>query len=323
MTAPVELLAPAEANNRNDEWHQLRRAGITASEIAVVLGISPYDSPFSLYWAKANDWRWDGNDLTATGAHLEDAIAHWWWDTHRAERRFCQPSGLYAHPDRPWQLATPDRLVIGGEWPDGQPSALLECKWVAHSWDGWGEQGTDEIPVYYRAQCLWQLDVLGVNEVHVAALGPTGFRAYRVERDEDDLALMRKAGEEFHRRLTENDPPDLDGHTATLGTLKRLHPSVGEGDVQISHTLADEYRKARADRKDAEARLDVCEAQLRNALGSDYHRVVCGDERVATRSVFTTRRIDSAALRERYPEVAAECTTESTVDKLTPARSKQ
>jgi putative phage-type endonuclease len=325
----VELLPPAEAVHGNERWYEVRRQGITASEIAAVLGISRWESPFSLYWRKVNDWRTDDNEFTSAGRHLEDAIAQWWWsDVSRKAGggRFLwiRKAGLYAHPDRPWQLATPDALLVGDnlDWDTPRPVALLECKWVAYSWDGWGEQGTDEIPVYYRAQCLWQADVLGVDEVHVAALGPGGFRAYVVRRDEDDLALMRKAGEEFHRRLAEQDPPPLDSHQATLTTLKRLHPSVGEGEVEISHALADTYRRARADKKDAEERLSMCEAHLRAALGSDYHRAVCGDERVASRSVFTVRRIDAAAVRERYPEVAAECTTESLIDKLTPARSK-
>jgi putative phage-type endonuclease len=344
MTA-LELLPPSEAVHGNDRWYEIRRTGITASEIAIVLGISPYGSPFSLYWQKVNDWRWDGNEFTSAGRHLEDAIADWWMATQDPlENMAAARSGLYAHEERPWQLATPDRLLhpvcpccadgmcgcgLYGNCSEclntglgGPAYALLECKWVAYSWDGWGEAGTDEIPVYYRAQCLWQADALGVDEVHVAALGPGGFRAYVVRRDEADLEVMRAAGAAFAKRLEAGDPPDLDGHSATLTTLKRLHPSAGEGDVEVSADLAGEYRRARADKKDAEARLDVCEAHLRAALGSDYHRAVCGGERVASRSVYTARRIDAAAVRERHPEVAAECTTESVIDKLTPARSK-
>jgi putative phage-type endonuclease len=77
MTA-VELLPPSEAVPANERWHELRRAGITASEIAVVMGLSPYDSPFNLYWSKVNDWQWEGNEFTRAGQHLEDAIAQWW-----------------------------------------------------------------------------------------------------------------------------------------------------------------------------------------------------------------------------------------------------
>lgn len=341
MTA-VELLPPGEATPENPEWHELRRTGITASEIAAVMGISPWESPFSCYWRKVNGWQWDGNEYTATGRRLEPVIADWWASEY-LEYVIC-PAGLFASAERPWQLATPDRLVHppcscctddyctcnvdGNCWEcqntglGGPAHALLECKWVAHSWDGWGEQGTDDIPVYYRAQCLWQADVMGVDEVHVAALGPGGFRAYVVRRDEADLALMRKAGEEFHRRLTEGDPPPLDSHSATLTTLKRLHPTVGEGDVEVSADLAEGYRNARAEKKAFEQYIARCEAEIRAALGSTYARAVHNGRTVASRSVFEQQRIDAARLRKEQPDIAAEYTVTTTVDRLNPGRAE-
>lgn len=319
MTA-VELLPPSEAVHGNDRWYEVRRAGVTASEIAIVLGISPYGSPFSLYWQKVHDWRDDGNVFTSAGRHLEDAIASWW--AANASPFYGGVSmgeaGLYANSDRPWQLATPDRLLwappfTSPETDEVQPDALLECKWVAYSWDGWGEPGTDEVPVYYRAQALWQLDVLGVDEVHFAVLGPGGFRAYLVRREEDDLAVMRAVGAAFIRQLEDREPPDIDGHSATIAALRKLHPSVGEGDVEVSVELAEAYRQARADKKDAEARVDECEAQIRAALGSEFNRAVVGKKLVASRSIYEQSG-DSAeltALEDDWP----------VVDRLNPGRS--
>lgn len=345
MTAAVELLPPAEATPDSERWHELRRAGITASEIAAVLGISPWQSAFGLYWAKANGWRTDDNEIMSTGRHLEDAIADWWMaEQDPLENLVAARAGLYAHPDRPYQLATPDRLIhevcpccsdgrcscgLYGNCSDcrntglgGPAHALLECKWVAYSWDGWGEPGTDAVPVYYRAQCLWQLDVLGVDEVHVAALGPGGFRAYGpIRRDEKDLRVMRAAGAAFHARLQAGDPPDIDGHTATVAALKKLHPSVGDGPVEVPVVLAEGYRRARALRKAADGHVDRYEARLRAALGDTYARAECGGRLVASRSVYDTARIDVTALRKDLPEVAEQYTAKSTTDRLNPGRA--
>jgi len=334
---PATELLPPGTGPHDERWHELRRQGVTASEIAAVMGISPYESPFSLYWRKVNDWQWEGNEYTATGQHLEASIADWWQRTFSPDHPVIHTAGLYAHAERPWQLATPDRLMcdpqmhdnpfpddpsFGYEHPNFNVMGLLECKWVAHSWDGWGEQGTDDIPVHYRAQCLWQLDVMGVDEVHVAALGPGGFRSYLVRRDEADLALMRAAGAEFYRRLVEQDPPLLDSHTATLGALKRLYPAVGEGSVEVNPQLLEDYREARAARANAEGWVAAVEAQIRSVLGGQYQRAVSNGLLVASRSIFEQRRIDSKRLREEQPEIAAAYTTTTTVDKLTPGRAK-
>jgi len=339
MPEPIELLAPAETGPDNPRWHELRRAGVTASEIAAVMGLSPWDSPFSLYWKKLNGWDTEGTDIMSAGRYVEPSAADWWIaENDPLENLVLRPAGLYAHPDRPWQLATPDRLIHmlcsccdgaaagSGCFPgygceccrntgiDGPAHALLECKWVAYSWDGWGEPGTDDIPVYYRAQGLWQADVLGVDEVHFAVLGPGGFRAYGpIRRDEKDLRIMRAAGAEFHARLESGDAPDLDGHSATLAALSRLHPLVGEGDVEVSVELAEAYRRARALRKRADAVVDRCEARIREALGSEFNRAVVGKKLVASRSVYDQSG-DSAeltALDGDWP----------VVDRLNPGRS--
>ena len=332
----IELLPPGTGPH-DPAWHEKRRAGVTASEIAAVMGLSKWASPFSLYWQKVNGWTTETNDDMSTGTFLEDTIADWWL-THGdpLENLADGLAGLYAHPDRPWQLATPDRLLYlpcdlcdgtGGAGLDPCADcmmagyrgddlvALVECKWVAYSWDGWGEPGTDEIPVYYRAQVLWQADVLGVKTVYVAALGPGGFRCYVVhvdERAEEDLRVMRAAGQDFVRRLEEGDAPDLDSHSATVGALVRLHPQAGAGDVEVSLELAERYRLARLDRKAAEERVALCEVEIRAALGDEFNRAVRGKRLVASRSIYRQSG-DSAELTSLEDEWPV-------VDRLTPGQ---
>lgn len=312
MPEPIELLPPAETGPDNPRWHELRRAGVTASEIAAVMGLSPWESPFSLYWRKVNGWDTADNTYMSDGRHLEAPIANWWWHSAGADERYgaMLAAGLYAHPDRPWQLATPDRLLHARASTSpfyGPTSALLEVKWVAApSWDGWGEPGTDDVPVYYRAQGLWQADVLGVDVVHFAVLGPGGFRTYVVRRDEKDLRVMRSAGATFHAQLESGDPPDLDSHTATISALKRLHPGVGDEQLDVSVELAEGYRRARALKKRAERLTDAYEARIRAALGETYGRAVCNGKSVASRSVFERKGFEVKP---------------TTIDKITPGRA--
>lgn len=348
MTA-VQVLDAATVAARSDVWLDARRAGVSASEIAAVLGISPWESPFSLYWRKVNDWEIEPSDEMRAGLILEPAIAEWWAaECDPLQNLTVRPAGLFAAEARPWQLATPDRLVhmvcpacdgtllLGdldgaGVGPcscldgtdGGPPLAVLECKWVPFSWDGWGEPGTDEIPVYYRAQVLWQLDVLDLDEAYLAALGPDGFRGYQVRRDETDLTVMRRAGAAFMARLAAGDAPDVDSHAATIRVLKQLHPDVEDIDVPISDALAVEYAAARDALDEAKQRKSLAEAGIRAAIGSGRRAVLADGTRVATRSVYVQRRVDVAALRADLPEVADKYSVQSIVDKLVPATRRK
>src|SRR5215213_7291573 len=88
----------------SSEW--LRE--LTASKVAAVLGLSPWDSPFSLWYAMAT-----GVDLqrpTAAmerGHYLEPAICAWLADRFELATR---PGGCWRNHERPWQVASPDRL---------------------------------------------------------------------------------------------------------------------------------------------------------------------------------------------------------------------
>jgi len=332
VSAFVQLLAPAEAGPHNPTWHALRRQGITASEIAAVLGISPWESPFSLYWRKVNDWGTDDNPEMSAGRRAERVIADWYTeraDPNESDLIHVVPAGLYRSTTRPWQMATPDRLICppcsvcadlseveswvcmacSGTGIDRyRPMALLECKYLVAGWDGWGDEHTDEVPVHYRAQALWQADTLGVDEVHIAAWHGADLRIYviRIADDEAraDLHVMRDAGREFLLRIHDGEPPDIDQHAATLRTLKALHPTIDDRDQEIPAAIAAGYLLAHAAKAAAQSELDLWEARLRAAMG-DARRAVCAGQTIATRSIF-----DRAA-----HEVSA-----GTVDRLTAAR---
>lgn len=308
-------------------WLAARRAGIGASEIAAVLGLSPYDSPFSLYWKKVNGWETEDNEDMEAGRRLETAIADWAADRiDPNENLVVHPAGLYGSAERPWQLATPDRLICDPqlhddpfpddptyehEHPTCNVLAVLECK-APYSWDGFGEDGTDEIPVYFRCQLLQQMDVLDVAEGYLAAYCNHQLRVYRLRADAKDQAVMRTAGAAFWQRVIDGDAPGVDEHSATASTLRRLHPSVEDIDVDIPVDLAEGYRRARALRARIEKTVDRYEALLRDRIG-DGRRAMCNGKLVASRSVYDQSgdTAELGALDGDWP----------TVNRLNPGRS--
>ena len=309
------------------EWLEARRQGITASEIAAVMGLSPasQDGPYALYHRKTGTLPpIEDNDAMERGRVLEPYIAEKF--AQRRPEFIVDGDGrsLYAHPDRPWQMATPDRVVndirldmLPGTdevFEEYEPYAVLETKSDASFGDQWGEDGTDEIPVHYRCQGLWQMDVMGVSTAFVACLfiQTWKIRVYELTMDDAavaDLKLMREEARDFLDRIDLQEPPDVDWRPATASALKHLHPSVQDVDVPVKRKPIIAYRAAVKAYKAADLRKKLAENRLRLLLG-DGHRIT--DERTG----------EVIARRDVYP-VKEHVRKATTVDKLVPVKSKE
>lgn len=257
-----------------DQWHAARANGIGGSEIAAVLGLSPYESRFSLWHRKKG-----------LIGPVEESEEMYWGKEHEPAicRRFARDhpefdvtvAPTYAHPERPWQIANPDRHA----GPD-----LFEAK-TARDDTGWGKEGTSEIPVHYRAQCLHYMDVTGARRCWVGVLiAGSEYREYVVEYDEAEAQLLRDAGARFMDDLARDVRPDIDGHSATYQAIREIPEGLDPVDVEIDTVLRDRFHAAQDAAWAAEDELTACKGELLDAIGTGQ-RAVCERARVATRTV--------------------------------------
>lgn len=281
------------------DWHAARAAGIGGSEIAAVLGISPYESRFSLWHRKQG-----------LIAPVEESEEMFWGKEHEPAicRRFAtlhpewfvRGSFTYAAAERPWQIANPDRNL----WPtdshidDRVPAAVLEAK-TAREDRGWGKAGTDDIPVHYRAQCLWYMDVTGARRCHVAVLiAGSEYREYAVDYDQAEADLMREAAAEFMRTLAAGERPDIDGHSATYQAIKALPEGQDDIDTEVSTADRDRYFAALDASKAADEEKRAAAGFLLDQIGTG-RRAVCERRTVATRTVRDGRTFSLQPARNR------------------------
>ncbi|MGW5175848.1 YqaJ viral recombinase family nuclease [Streptomyces sp. NPDC004082] len=257
-----------------DQWHGARADGIGGSEIAAVVGLSPHESRFSLWHRKKG-----------LIGPVEESEEMYWGKEHEPAicRRFARehpeldvtPAPTYCHPDRPWQVANPDRHA----GPD-----LFEAK-TARDDTGWGKEGTSEIPVHYRAQCLHYMDVTGARRCWVGVLiAGSEYREYAVDYDEDEARILREAGARFMDDLAHDVRPDIDGHSATYQALREIPDGLDPVDVEIDTVLRDRFYAAQDTFWAAEDELTTCKGLLLDAIGTGQ-RAVCERARVATRTV--------------------------------------
>jgi putative phage-type endonuclease len=248
-----------------DEWLKL----VTASKVPAILGLSPWESPFSLYHrmngtAPAKE----ATPQTERGHYLEPAIVQWWSDQH-PEFDVTPTPGLYFAKENARHAASPDAALRLVPARNPRIEGVLEVKTAARA-DEWGSPGTDEIPIYYRAQVLWQAYVLDVPRVHVAVLtGGLEFREYVVERDEADLAVIHEAVAVFLTSLDAGTPPDLDSSAATYEVMRQLHPDIDRDlDVDVEPEIAQGWLDARTALAEAEAATRFYGSALMDELGN-------------------------------------------------------
>lgn len=322
----MAVLAPAV--DERAEWLAWRRHGVGGSDVAAILGISPWASPWSV-WADKLALVPDQhpNEVMEAGHWLELAVGPWF--ENRTGLRVVAQQDRRVHPDHPVHRATIDGEVYDGVLalvrgdsvlgPGAVPLGGLEIK-TAGPGRRW-----DEIPAHYQAQGQWQMHVCGWERVWFAVLMGRRLDVIELARDQADIDFMVDAVDRFWTGHVETgDPPPTDGHDATLRALALIYPehtpdeSVPIDDLAGVHAA---WLQAKADRKAAEARERTHQAALAAALGTAEEGTVDG-QRVVSWRTQKRRALDQQALATRMPRLTKRFTATTDVRVMRPHKPK-
>jgi putative phage-type endonuclease len=267
---PISPLVPG-----SKAWY----AKMSASKVAAVLGLSPYDSRFSLFFRMNGTVEPEPQtDEQSRGHYLEPAVCRWFADQHPDFD--IEPGGCWQHRDASWYTASPDRLVAVKGSKDYV--AGFDAKTCSDD-DGYGKPGTDEVPAHVRAQAMSQMDVVGTRRTYVAVLSAyLEFREYVIDYDETEAAFIRAECAQFMDDLANGVRPNLDEHTETYQTIRKLNPGIEDVDVEIPGDVAVAYVGAKADLTKAEAAMQYQTSVVADLLG-EGRRARFLDHTIATR----------------------------------------
>lgn len=195
-----------------------RAAGISATDVGAILGVSPYKSAVTVWQERRGEIPPSPDtERSRRGEQLEPLIREDYAARHNVhvERR-----GTLSHPERPWMLATPDGLAYAGG--GAEPTNGLEIKThtvrLRHLY---GAPGTDEVPLYELCQCAWGMAVTGLPRWDLVACIDLQDIEYVIDRDDELIGGMIEKAERF---LVDNVrggvPPGPDGSEAYSEWLK-------------------------------------------------------------------------------------------------------
>lgn len=246
------------------EWDGLRSRGLGGSEIAAVVGLSPWQSRFSLWHLKRGTLpKQEVNAGMRWGTLLEPIIC----DYYASQQDLVDvlPASTYRHHEREWQIANPDRMLSDDETGI---FGILEVK-TASAFDAheWG-RGPEDIPPYYRCQALWYLDALELSVCRFAVLiGGSDYREYEIAYNAEEAKWLRDQGEEFWHSVTSGEAPGLDGSDATYEAVRKLHPEINGETVEIDPALHEWFQSTKKAAEAAQTEHVCAKATLLDAMG--------------------------------------------------------
>ena len=266
---PVEVVDTA--NIEEKDWLAYRRTGIGGSDVAAIMGVSPFTTARDLYYDKReiHPMLLDSKNWIAkkVGRLLEDLVAEIF--TFKTGYKVFKIKKMFRHPLHDFMLADVDYFV---ELPGGK-RAILECKTGNyHTQDKWAD---NTVPINYEYQGRHYMSVMNLDAVFYACLfgnNENEFVHRKIERDMDQEMAMIEQEQYFWEEhvLKRVEPPYTEASDLVLESIRRHY---GEADtdaamITLSASLLpqlDEYLKLSEQKSDLSRQVKVLEEQMKRA----------------------------------------------------------
>jgi len=255
----ARLIGNFESNS--PEWHSVRSAGIGGSDVAAIVGASPWNSPFKIWAVKTGVLT---DEVTQSepmewGTLLEPVIMEKFKREHPEFTVWASP-GTWAHLERPWQLANPDGIYTA---PDGS-NGIIEIKTARYE-DDWA----NGVPLYYQTQVNWYCSVFGFTAPAIVAVlfGGSKYREFVVEPDQFAQDVYVSEVEKFLELVRTDTPPEFDGSMSTYEAVRAMNPDIDpEAELELG-SLAEAFLEAVADAASADQELTRIKSEILDAMG--------------------------------------------------------
>lgn len=209
-----------------EDWLEHRRKGIGGSDVAAVLGLSPWVSPYQVWADKTGRVPIDlnSNEFEHWGTIMEPILANEFEE--QSHKKVFRQNKTFYDPKHPFLRADIDRDVTGEE-------GFLEIKTaMEYKSDAWAD---DQIPAPYRLQVQHYMYVLNRPYCYFAYLiGGHRFGIKRYERDDELINQVEpQLIEWWDKHIIQDEAPDPDGSKSTTEILKLIYPKSEQIQVEL------------------------------------------------------------------------------------------
>lgn len=180
-----------------DEWLQMRKNYIGASDAPIIMGFSPYTTPYELWL-----------DKLGLGYHNKETFAMWRgkeleqeardWISYKTGKAFTPKIAF--HPEISYLMASLDGVAKDGSIIE------IKCNGASIHKDlkEWGV-----IPDHHMIQMQHQMEVTGAQSVTYVSYTPEDPIFIEIERNNNRIEQILKAEDDFWNLVTTFIPPSL------------------------------------------------------------------------------------------------------------------
>ncbi|SFB90232.1 putative phage-type endonuclease [Alkalibacterium subtropicum] len=297
------------------DWLEQRRSGIGGSDVATILGLNKYNSPYQLWLDKTGQVEIDDSDVSDAahfGNILEEVVAKEF--TERTGKKVRRANRMFLHPDYPFLTANIDRDIVGED-------AILECKtasmYLADRWEG------EEIPEQYICQVQHYMNVLDRDYAYIAVLiGGQKFVWKKIERDQELIDIIQKQLVEFWEvNVKQMIPPAIDGSQSTEDYIKERYAKSEPGkEIALKKDiddLLDQREELQETKKVVETSIKEIDNMIKVQLGDQEAEVGIAPRHIVTWRPIESTRIDSKRIKKEAPELFDKYSKVSSYKKFT------
>lgn len=307
------ILSTVTQEEDEKEWLANRTNGIGGSDVGAICGVNQYSSPRLIYLKKTGQYQ-DSEDEHSEAAlermhfgHMLEPIVANEYARRTGNKVVVSPATL-VHKDYPWAIANVDRLIVNDE---GIPYGILECKTASEYMDDAWSEG--DVPISYLYQLNWYLWVTGLEYGAIACLvGGNKFYHYEVWRNDELLRdeIFPKVDKFWNYHVKNLIEPELTGTDADSEYVANENAEVIKGseivlEDKTMNELAATVKECRAKIKELEAIEKEAANRLKDALKNN--EIGYTQDHIIKWSPRSQSRIDATKLKEKYPEVYADC----------------
>lgn len=293
-----------------EEWLEYRKSGIGSSEVATIVGLNPFETPYQLWRRKVGlDAPKVETFAMKAGHYLEDAVSQFWQDeTGREVIKRSTGDWIIRSDAKPYMQVSPDRTYwLAGEKKNSTNKGILECKTTQRQVD------PDDLPKHWFCQVQY---LLGVSEL---TQGSLAWLTMGREFGYKDIALVPDffgwLSDEVEKFYIDNIKGMQEPSAVSVADVLLKYNRHQAGKIiEVSDEIFKAYEDLKEVRKEIDAlteRKEAYEEQIKMAF-TDAEAISYGGETIATwKAPKPSMKFDAKAFQAANPDLAKEFTHET------------